>query len=244
MARKYEKIAHELREGITNGTYPPGSTLPALSELMATYEVARETVRSAVSVLANEGLVTPLSGVGTVVRDLGTVDMHSQPGDAHPAWGSTTGDDSKIETIEASYDVANHEVAQRLGIGRGDQVVHRVRRYYKGRHIVLLHDQWLPGEVGARIHSETGYDPADKDAHERTDLYSFIREAGYQPAQTTERVSTRMPDPDERDVMSIPPGVPVLITLRTTRDASQIELETSTFVATGDRAEQTYTVTM
>ncbi|WP_075334937.1 UTRA domain-containing protein [Pseudonocardia sp. Ae717_Ps2] len=102
-------------------------------------------------------------------------------------------------------------------------------RYYKGRHIVLLHDQWLPGEVGARIHSETGYDPADKDAHERTDLYSFMREAGYQPAQTTERVSTRMPDPDERDVMSIPPGVPVLITLRTTRDASQIELETSTF---------------
>ncbi|OLM28010.1 hypothetical protein Ae717Ps2_6860 [Pseudonocardia sp. Ae717_Ps2] len=57
--------------------------------------------------------------------------------------------------------------------------------------------------------------PADKDAHERTDLYSFMREAGYQPAQTTERVSTRMPDPDERDVMSIPPGVPVLITLRT-----------------------------
>ncbi|OLM27975.1 hypothetical protein Ae717Ps2_6942c [Pseudonocardia sp. Ae717_Ps2] len=44
--------------------------------------------------------------------------------------------------------------------------------------------------------------------------------------------------------MSIPPGVPVLITLRTTRDASQIELETSTFVATGDRAEQTYTVAM
>ncbi|OLM28820.1 hypothetical protein Ae717Ps2_5939 [Pseudonocardia sp. Ae717_Ps2] len=58
--------------------------------------------------------------------------------------GSTTGDDSKIETVEASYDVANHEVAQRLGIGRGDRVVHRVRRYYKGRHIVLLHDQWLP----------------------------------------------------------------------------------------------------
>ncbi|WP_158071639.1 hypothetical protein [Pseudonocardia sp. Ae717_Ps2] len=39
---------------------------------------------------------------------------------------------------------------------------------------MLLHDQWLPGEVGARIHSETGYDPADKDAHERTDLYSFM----------------------------------------------------------------------
>ncbi|WP_369804900.1 UTRA domain-containing protein [Pseudonocardia sp. Ae717_Ps2] len=144
-----------------------------------------------------------------------------------PRGGAPPGDDSKIETVEASYDVANHEVAQRLGIGRGDRVVHRVRRYYKGRHIVLLHDQWLPGEVGARIHSETGYDPADKDAHERTDLYSFMREAGYQPAQTTERVSTRMPDPDERDVMSIPPGVPVLITLRTTRDASQIELETS-----------------
>ncbi|OLM27589.1 hypothetical protein Ae717Ps2_7365 [Pseudonocardia sp. Ae717_Ps2] len=28
MARKYEKIARELRERITNGTYPPGSTSP------------------------------------------------------------------------------------------------------------------------------------------------------------------------------------------------------------------------
>ncbi|OLM28821.1 hypothetical protein Ae717Ps2_5940 [Pseudonocardia sp. Ae717_Ps2] len=70
-----------------------------------------------------------------------------------------------------------------------------------------------------------------------------MREAGYQPAQTTERVSTRMPDPDERDVMSIPLAYRA-DQLRTTRDASQIELETSTFVATGDRAEQTYTVAM
>ncbi|WP_075334829.1 GntR family transcriptional regulator [Pseudonocardia sp. Ae717_Ps2] len=48
MARKYEKIARELRERITNGTYPPGSTLPALPELMATYEVARDRAQRGV----------------------------------------------------------------------------------------------------------------------------------------------------------------------------------------------------
>lgn len=78
MAVKHEEIAHELRQAIRAGEYPPGSTIPALPELMRRYGVARNTVRDAVNILTQEGLVTPQQGVGTVVRD-------TTPTRSHPA---------------------------------------------------------------------------------------------------------------------------------------------------------------
>lgn len=242
MWSKYERIARELREKISDGTYAPGSTLPPIPELMATYGVARETVRNAVSALANEGLVTPRSGVGTVVRDLGTVNMHSRPGNAHPPWGSTVGDDSRTVTLEAGQTPADQEIAERLGVEPGEQVVRRLRHYYKGRDVVLLHEQWIDPGVAAAILERTSYNPGDAAAEQPTDLYSLMRKAGYAPVQTTEIVTVRMPDPDEKETMTMPAGIPVMVTLRTTHDEQGRALETSSFVACGDRAEQTYTV--
>lgn len=242
MRTKYERIARELREKISDGTYAPGSTLPAIPELIATYGVARETVRNAISALANEGLVTPLSGVGTVVRDTSTVTMHSKPTNPHPPWASTVGDDSRTVTLEAEQTTADGEIAQRLGVEPGDQVVRRLRHYYKGRDVVLLHEQWIKMAVANAILEHTSYNPADAAAEQTTDLYSLMREAKYIPAQTTEIVTVRMPDPNEKDIMSMPAGIPVLVTLRTTHDQDEKALETSGFVACGDRAEQTYTV--
>ncbi len=242
MWTKYEKIARELRERITNGTYPPGSTLPPIPELIATYGVARETVRNAISALANEGLITPKAGVGTIVRDTGVVTLHSKPTDPHPVWDSTAGTDSETITIEANGEAANKEIAELLGVAVGDTVVKRLRHYYKGKDVVLLHEQWINGEVAGLILERTSYDCADKTTKQPSDLYSLMREAGHIPSQTTEAVTTRMPDPEEKETMNMPPGVPVLVTLRVTRDGQQKALETSSFVACGDRAEQTYTV--
>ena len=58
MATKWQEIGRYLRERIMDGTYPPGSKLPAIPALMEEFDVARDTVRDAVARLANEGLVT------------------------------------------------------------------------------------------------------------------------------------------------------------------------------------------
>jgi DNA-binding GntR family transcriptional regulator len=76
---KYQQIAQELRDAVIDGEYPPGDKLPAIPQLMVRYGVARETVRRAIAVLTNEGVVTPHSGVGTVVRDTGRINRHSGP---------------------------------------------------------------------------------------------------------------------------------------------------------------------
>lgn len=242
MWTKYEKIARDLRDAIAKGDHPPGSALPPIPELMATYGVARETVRNAIAALANEGLVTPLPGVGTIVRDTGTVNLHSKPSEPHPVWDNTAGQDAKTVTLEAEWTTADQEIAGLLGIEQASGVVRRLRHYYKGRDVVLIHEQWITGAVAEAIRTVSSYDSGDAAAEQPTDLYSLMRQAGQSPSETTEVVTTRMPDPSEKEAMNMPPGIPVLVTLRVTHSSEKSPLETSSFIACGDRASQTYTV--
>ncbi len=242
MWTKYGKIARDLREGIADGTYPPGSKLPAITELMASYDVARDTVRDAIAALANEGLVTPRSGIGTVVRDLATVNLDSTPTTPHPTWSTTAGTDSTTITVEAEWVTADQEIANRLQIAAGAQTVRRLRHYYKGRDVALIHEQWVPDEVATGIKSATNYNIADRSVDQPNDLYSLMHDAGQVPTETTEVVTCRMPDPNEKDVMNMAPGIPVQLITRVTRNAEGVPLETSNFAGCADRTSQTYTV--
>lgn len=244
MEPRYGRIARELREGIMRGDHPPGSKLPPLPELVATFGVSRGTVRDAIASLANEGLVTPRSGVGTVVRDLTTVNLDSSLENPHPVWTATAGDDAKAVVIAAEWASADQEISARLGLPSDDEIVHRVKHYYKGRDVVLTHEQWLPAEIALKIRTVSDHDVADKEATEPKDLYSLLRDVDHAPVESTETVTSRMPDPTEKEIMNIAPGIPVLLTMRATRDRQGKVLETSNFAGCADRTSQTYTVTI
>ena len=64
----WQDIAEALRAGIARGDYPPGSTIPKETELMAAHGTGRDPVRRAVAQLTAEGLVEPVRRRGTVVR--------------------------------------------------------------------------------------------------------------------------------------------------------------------------------
>lgn len=242
MWTKYGKIAHEIREAIARGDYPPGSKLPAIPELMATYGVARDTVRDAIATLANEGLVVPQSGIGTVVRETTNVNLNSSLSAPHPTWDVTAGDDAKTVLVVTGWTTADAEISERLAIEPGTDVLRRVKHYYKGRNVALTHEQWLPADVVRDIADRAAYDAANQSATEPADLYTMMRTAGHVPAETTEVVTARMPDPDEKDTMGVPAGIPVLLTSRVTRDPAGRPLETSNFAGPSDRTAQTYTV--
>ncbi|MDF2811975.1 MAG: hypothetical protein K0S56_3006 [Microvirga sp.] len=63
----YHRIYVILREGIMNGTYQVGETLPSEAELMERYRVSRITARRALDELSDEGLVARARGRGTQV---------------------------------------------------------------------------------------------------------------------------------------------------------------------------------
>ena len=63
------QIANDLRNRITSGEIPPGRRIPSLTELEQDYDVARDTLRKAVGILRDEGLVRTVQGMGVFVVD-------------------------------------------------------------------------------------------------------------------------------------------------------------------------------
>lgn len=64
----YLQLARILRERITSGRIPSGGRLPSLMELEEESGLARNTVRKALDVLRNEGLIVASPGRGMFVQ--------------------------------------------------------------------------------------------------------------------------------------------------------------------------------
>ena len=64
----YQRIVDEIAARIESGELPPGSKLPSSRELQEQYNTSHMTVRTAVTILRDRGLVESISGVGVFVK--------------------------------------------------------------------------------------------------------------------------------------------------------------------------------
>ncbi|MEQ4723152.1 GntR family transcriptional regulator [Nonomuraea sp. B19D2] len=64
----YRQVAAAIRRRIELGEIPPGRRIPSLVEMEAEFGVARDTLRKAVQVLKDEGLVETVKGMGVYVK--------------------------------------------------------------------------------------------------------------------------------------------------------------------------------
>ena len=67
LALKYQKIAASLRQQILDGVYPEGSLLPTEQQLTDAHGVSRQTIRAALQLLIDEGLIQRRQGSGSRV---------------------------------------------------------------------------------------------------------------------------------------------------------------------------------
>ena len=68
---KYQQIADQLRAQIRGGALAPGQRLPSEPDLAAQFDASRNTVRLAIALLTNQGLVVSRQGLGTFVHGPG-----------------------------------------------------------------------------------------------------------------------------------------------------------------------------
>src|SRR6202022_1491247 len=66
-ATRYRDIAAEVQKEIRLGTYPVGDLLPTETELMARHAASRQTVREALRIVTEQGLIVRRAGLGSVV---------------------------------------------------------------------------------------------------------------------------------------------------------------------------------
>lgn len=64
----YHQICEQLQSRIREGVYPPGHMIPSETELSKSYGVGRPTVRQAMDLLVQRGLIQRKRGSGTFVK--------------------------------------------------------------------------------------------------------------------------------------------------------------------------------
>lgn len=73
---RYQQIFDALKCEIVSGTFPAGSSLPTEAEIMERFSASRTTVRNALKLLHEEGMIQSRRGVGTIVCTQEMISTH------------------------------------------------------------------------------------------------------------------------------------------------------------------------
>ncbi len=79
---RYVKIAHDICSKILSGEFKEGDIIKGRSLLASTYNVSPETIRKAITILANEGIVEVKQGVGIFVDSVIKAKQYADKWDA------------------------------------------------------------------------------------------------------------------------------------------------------------------
>src|SRR5262249_15991134 len=129
----YKQIADHLRIAIERGRLREGDQLPSEAQLIDHYGVARMTIRNAMRLLQDEGLVTAEHGKGSYVRSRPPVrrlasdrfaQRHRKEGKAAFVIESEqTGAAGSVDMIQVTQAAPPAEVADRLRLAEGEAAV-------------------------------------------------------------------------------------------------------------------------
>lgn len=238
-------IADALREEIASGDFPPGSQLPSEREISERFEVARNTVRLALSALVSEGLIVSEHGRGYFVRSHEPFTYYASRSENLTFPVADGSSDSFVNDIKGAGRVptttfrlaiepASDVVAAALRVELGTSAVLRsILRYVDGTPW-SIQNTWYPMDIaeGTRI-----LDP--RDIEEGTTRY--LAGLGHDQIGYWDQWETRMPTPDETRRLQLGPGTPVLISHRTGYSAERPIRLTETIFA-GDRNRIVYEI--
>lgn len=241
---RYEEIASDLREQILRGEYREGDRLPGENSIMRTYGVARVTARDALAVLRHEGLAASRPGAGIFVQPRTRIvrDTTSRYSRTHAASSSPFRSDAvqagqhggwehKSEAVSASP-----EVARRLDIDSGQQVMQTTYRYFADDRPIQLSESWEPLALTGGTPIERPEDGAAIGVIARMD------HIGHHVTRVVERVTARAATRDEAKKLDLPARGAYVLSIERTHYVEDRPVETCDIVFPGDRYELTYTI--
>lgn len=218
---RYRAIADEMRRRVESGDLAAGALLPSESELSAAYGVSRVTVRKALELLRDEGLIDSRQGFGWFVAADPVRQTLGRLGTIEAQLGEL-GVGSARRVVGFGFVAAPPRVRQVLGV---DSVL-EVRRVNQadGQPFARV-TVWCREDVGA------GLSRAEVEA---TPFYELV---GVAIGSATQTIGAAAAGPEDAALLAVPVGSPVLRCERITRALDGNPVLVSEHVFPGHRTE-------
>jgi GntR family transcriptional regulator len=224
----YRWLEETLREGISQGAYKPGDTLPTEHQLMRRYDLSSSTVRHAVQDLVREGWIYRKAGKGTFVKRnkleerLGLLTSFAEEMQTRHITPTFT-------LIRAESDLPPSEAASSLKLSSEQKafLIERVQ-IADGEPIALARGYWNP-EIGEQL--------AEHDLN-RIGLYEIVEQYLHIPLiEADESLSASTADADMARKLGIRKNRPLLVRRRLTYTTEMRPVEYTTTFYRADRYE-------
>lgn len=203
---KYVVIVNAVQQRIQDGTYPPGSMLPSETELIREFGASRPVVVRALDLLRQDGWIDSRQGKGRFVL--------GRPGGANRRererrYGALEDDERAGSTLLHAGEVpAPPRAAAALGLEPDTPVVARRRLIaVDGLGPVELGTAFLPADLAA------GTGAAGAEALPEGLLRHVAARKRVRFDHVTERISARLPDDEEAQLLQIAADDAVLTVL-------------------------------
>jgi len=234
---KYQDIADRLRAQISNGALEPGQRLPSEPDLAAEYDASRNTVRLAIALLINQGLVVSRQGLGTFVVEptkpfTALLSRSSAPPvEQHASMAlpvvSPAADESEMVRLLVETGAASPSVAEKLDLAAGDAVVIRRSQYFIGDVPWQLINSYYPSDLAKGTALEQA-------GEIEAGSVGLLGQLGHPQRGFVDEIGTRMPNAREFDFFKLASGTPVLVVNRTSY-SSERPIRLTRYIYRGDR---------
>ncbi|MFE0511541.1 GntR family transcriptional regulator [Streptomyces sp. NPDC058964] len=226
---KYVRLARTLQRRIEDGTYAPGSRVPSENQLVQAFGMSRPTVVRALELLKRDGWLESRQGYGTIVRGRPeVVEQKDRRGRAALERDESQG---LGRLIEVAHVPVPARIASSLGLPKRTEVL--VRRFLvteDGEAVELVSSYFPAGVVeGTELASGQPLSGSTREHIEVRKKFRFDH--------VIERVSARLPEAREAELLELPGGMPVLSVLVVACDASGRSLQASEVLLPADRQE-------
>ncbi|OKJ99730.1 GntR family transcriptional regulator [Streptomyces sp. CB03234] len=210
---EYQRIAADLRRRITSGEFGPGDKLPILPVLCDAYGVSEATIRNALGLLRNEGVVESRARAGTRVRPRPPV--HRMAADRYRA---QSGAKATPFTRDQGIGWSEYRLEKRFEQVRADPELAVLFECEPGERLLarnfVFYDSDMPTQMSTSYlrWSDVAGTPVADPIHEpwpggtRAQLSSL----GITVSRITESFTCAMPTAEEATTLRIGTGVPVL----------------------------------
>lgn len=209
---KYREIADDLRRRIQAAEFGGKRKLPAERKLTEQYDASQMTIRQALGVLRDEGIVESRVGSGWFVAEWRPIVRNALQRLSATQWGEGRSmwevdiDDRRMEVVgrtDVELINAPEDVARALDMDPDARVWKRDRRYAVDGEIVMRATSFIPDDLAhdTRI-TEGDSGPGG--------TYARLREVGHGPVEFREQLRCRLASPTEVDDLRLAAGAPVI----------------------------------
>lgn len=196
----YVGIYNSLYADIISGLYPENESLPGEVALAEKYNVSRNTLRQALAILCEDGLIVRAQGRGTIVAPRNKAPIGGKPLNPMTHFAK-----DKVDSVEIQYNYGPPTDIARanLKLDKGDIVLASDALYHQNETIIGYSFTQIP----TSIFNELGVDITREDAVEQLVTHLIFEHAQFWHATIKLVYANEM----EASYLQIPEGTPLLL---------------------------------